>query len=130
MVEIDAGASGESERDLRVEAECSTVYQIVHAGGFLSVNQVGRRCDPVAGFDCGSGFRVRPCHEDRAPEVPPPRAAATLQLGATMAGQMDAEGFGSCTNTSDRESACPTGLAVDLISKMYADHCSAVLMGA
>lgn len=47
-----------------------------------------------------------------------------------MVDQMDAEGFGGCTNTSDCEAACPKGISVDFISEMNADCFRAALKGA
>ena len=35
-----------------------------------------------------------------------------------MVAQMDAEGFGSCTNHEECEAACPKGISVNWIGKM------------
>ena len=53
-----------------------------------------------------------------------------LSRARAMVDQMDAEGFGSCTNTSDCEGACPKGIGVGFISEMNADYFRAVLKGA
>ena len=47
-----------------------------------------------------------------------------------MVDQMDAEGFGDCTNTSDCEAACPKEISVDFISKMNSDYFRAALKTA
>ncbi len=38
-----------------------------------------------------------------------------------MVGQMDAEGFGSCTNHGECELACPKGISIDWIARMNRD---------
>jgi len=38
-----------------------------------------------------------------------------------MVGQMDAEGFGSCTNHGECEKACPKGISIDWIARMNRD---------
>ena len=46
-----------------------------------------------------------------------------------MVEQMDAEGFGSCTNTYDCEAACPKGIGVRFIAEMNRDYREALLRG-
>ncbi|MDE0621807.1 MAG: hypothetical protein OXH83_09070 [Bryobacterales bacterium] len=47
-----------------------------------------------------------------------------------MVDAMDAEGFGDCTNTADREAARPKQISVDFISEMNADCLRAEIKGA
>ncbi len=47
-----------------------------------------------------------------------------------MVGQMGAEGFGGCTNTSDCEAAGPKESRVDCISEINADYLRAALNAA
>jgi len=39
-----------------------------------------------------------------------------------MVGQMDAEGFGNCTNIGECEAACPKGISLDFIASMNRDY--------
>lgn len=51
------------------------------------------------------------------PQGQPERSSRALRMVA----QMDAEGFGSCTNHGECESACPKGIRVEFIARMNAD---------
>ena len=44
-----------------------------------------------------------------------------------MIAQMDAEGFGSCTNHEECQAACPKGISVETIGRMNADYVMASL---
>ena len=44
-----------------------------------------------------------------------------------MVAQMDAEGFGSCTNHGECEAACPKGISVDFIARLNRDYLRASL---
>ena len=44
-----------------------------------------------------------------------------------MVAQMDAEGFGSCTNHGECEAACPKEISVDFIARMNRDYLRATL---
>ena len=44
-----------------------------------------------------------------------------------MVEQMDAEGFGNCTNESECEAACPKAISVDNIARMNRDYLRATL---
>ena len=49
-------------------------------------------------------------------------------LGAViMVAQMDAEGFGSCTNHFECEAACPKEISVEWIARLYRDYMKATL---
>jgi succinate dehydrogenase / fumarate reductase iron-sulfur subunit len=42
-----------------------------------------------------------------------------------MVAQMDAEGFGSCTNTGACEAECPKGISLSNIARMNREYFSA-----
>jgi succinate dehydrogenase / fumarate reductase iron-sulfur subunit len=44
-----------------------------------------------------------------------------------MVNQMDEEGFGSCTNTSECEAACPAEISVSNIARLNREYTRAVL---
>jgi succinate dehydrogenase / fumarate reductase iron-sulfur subunit len=44
-----------------------------------------------------------------------------------MVAQMDAEGFGTCTNHGECEAACPKGIRMEFIARMNADFMKANL---
>jgi len=44
-----------------------------------------------------------------------------------MVAQMDAEGFGSCTNTYACEAECPKGISVSNIARMNREYFSAMI---
>jgi succinate dehydrogenase / fumarate reductase iron-sulfur subunit len=45
-----------------------------------------------------------------------------------MVSQMDAEGFGSCTNTGACEAECPKGISLSNIARMNRDYITAQLV--
>ncbi len=138
-------------RDLVVDR--TAFDRIVQAGGFVSVN-TGAAPDanltPIPKAVADSAFDAATCigcaacvaacknasaalftaakiaHLRRIPQGRPEQ----LSRSRSMVDQMDAEGFGSCTNTSDCEAACPKGISVDFISEMNADYFRAALKGA
>ena len=46
-----------------------------------------------------------------------------------MVAQMDAEGFGSCTNHGECEAVCPKGISLENIARMNRDFIKASLVG-
>src|SRR6187401_3691112 len=118
--------------------------RIQHAGGFISV-RTGSTPDansvPVpkenadlamdAAQCIGCGACVAACpnasamlftaakisHLAEIPQGQPERLSRVL----AMVEQMDAEGFGSCTNHGECESACPKGIRLSTIARMNAD---------
>jgi len=46
-----------------------------------------------------------------------------------MVAQMDSEGFGNCTNTSECEAACPVGISVENIARLNREYIRAVSVG-
>jgi len=50
-----------------------------------------------------------------------------MERALKMVAQMDAEGFGSCTNHNECEAACPKGISVGFIARLNADFLRAGL---
>ncbi len=47
----------------------------------------------------------------------------------SMVAQMDAEGFGGCTNTNECEAACPVGITVENIARLNREYIRAAAVG-
>lgn len=135
-------------RDLVVNR--SAFDRIIQSGGFVSVN-TGNAPDgnsvPVPGnrqevaMDAaaciGCGACVAACKNASAmlfvsakvsqlsilPQGQPERSARVLGMVA----QMDKEGFGSCTNTSECEAACPAEVSVSHISRLNREYMKALV---
>ena len=133
-------------RDLVVNR--SAFDRIIQSGGFVSVN-TGNAPDgnsvPVPGnrqevaMDAaaciGCGACVAACKNASAmlfvsakvsqlsilPQGQPERSSRVLGMVA----QMDKEGFGSCTNTSECEAACPAEVSVSHIARLNREFLSA-----
>ncbi|WP_433501633.1 succinate dehydrogenase/fumarate reductase iron-sulfur subunit [Sphaerimonospora sp. CA-214678] len=130
-------------KDLVVDR--SAFDRIIQAGGFISV-PAGSAPDahsiPVpknaadAAFDAatciGCGACVAACpngsaslftaakitHLGLLPQGQPERASRAK----AMVEQMDAEGFGGCTNTGECTAVCPKGIPLDAIAQMNTDY--------
>ena len=138
-------------KDLVVDR--SAFDRIQHAGGFISVNTSGNTIDantiPVnkddadKAFDAatciGCGACVASCKNSSAmlfvsakvsqyALLPQGRIEATERV-LNMVSQMDAEGFGNCTNTGACEVECPKGISLDNIARMNREYLSASLKG-
>ncbi len=61
-------------------------------------------------------------------ELPQGEPEAKLRA-QNMVAQMDAEGFGACTNTYECEAACPVGISVTTIAKMNREFFKANIKG-
>ena len=137
-------------KDLQVDR--NAFERIQAAGGYNSVNcgnapdgnsvPVGREAASEA-FDAaaciGCGACVAACKNGSAslftgakighlamlPQGAPERDRRALRMVA----QMDAEGFGACTNTLECEAACPKEISVRWIQRMNRDYLSAALRG-
>jgi len=130
----------------------SSFDRIIQSGGYVSVNTGGApdaneipvpKTEADTAFDAaaciGCGACVAACKNASASlftaaklshlaHLPQGQAERSRRVVA-MVEQMDAEGFGSCTNTYDCEAACPKEISVDYIAEMNRDYRSAVLTG-
>jgi succinate dehydrogenase / fumarate reductase iron-sulfur subunit len=138
-------------KDLVVDR--SSFDRIQHAGGFISVNTSGNPVDantiPIPKHDAdrafdaatciGCGACVATCKNSSAmlfvaakvsqyALLPQGRVEATERV-LNMVAQMDAEGFGNCTNTGACEVECPKGISLDYIAQMNREYLSASLKG-
>jgi succinate dehydrogenase / fumarate reductase iron-sulfur subunit len=138
-------------KDLVVDR--SSFDRIQHAGGFISVNTSGNPVDantiPIPKHDAdrafdaatciGCGACVATCKNSSAmlfvaakvsqyALLPQGRVEATERV-LNMVAQMDAEGFGNCTNTGACEVECPKGISLDYIAQMNREYLSASMKG-
>jgi len=124
--------------------------RIVAAGGFISVptgspqdanalpvakSDAERAMDAAACIGCGACVAACPngsaslftgaklTHLGSLPQGQPERHRRAL----AMVEQMDAEGFGGCTNIGECSAACPKEIPMDVIAQMNADLRRAVL---
>jgi succinate dehydrogenase / fumarate reductase iron-sulfur subunit len=138
-------------KDLVVDR--SAFDRIQHAGGFISVNTSGNPVDantiPIPKHDAdrafdaatciGCGACVATCKNSSAmlfvaakvsqyALLPQGRVEATDRV-LNMINQMDAEGFGNCTNTGACEVECPKGISLENIARMNREYLSASIKG-
>ncbi len=138
-------------RDLVVDR--SSFDRIQHAGGFISVNTSGNTIDantiPVNKKDADDAFDAAACIGCGACVATCKNSSAMLFVAAkvsqyallpqgrieatdrvlNMVSQMDAEGFGNCTNTGACEVECPKGISLENIARMNREYMSASLKG-
>lgn len=136
-------------RDLVVDR--SSFDRIVQSGGYVSVN-TGNAPDgnaiPVPGSKqetamdaaacIGCGACVAACKNASAMlfvsakvsqlAVLPQGKAERGERVINMVAQMDKEGFGHCTNTSECEAACPAEISVDNIARLNREYVRASVM--
>jgi succinate dehydrogenase / fumarate reductase iron-sulfur subunit len=122
--------------------------RITRAGGYISIN-AGNAQDanniPISKLDSDAAFASAACigcgacvaacknasaslftaakisHLGYLPQGQPERA----MRAANMVAQMDAEGFGSCTNIGACSAACPKEISLETITRMNRDHLKA-----
>jgi len=135
-------------KDLAVDR--SAFDRVISAGGFISVN-TGNAQDansiPVPKDDADAAFAAATCIGCGACVAACKNASAMLFVSAkvsqfallpqgqaerqervlSMVAQMDAEGFGSCTNTGACEAECPKGISLSNIARMNRDYIGAQL---
>ncbi|GAA0378237.1 succinate dehydrogenase/fumarate reductase iron-sulfur subunit [Microbispora corallina] len=133
-------------KDLVVDR--SSFDRIIQAGGFVSV-PAGSAPDahavPVPKKDADAAFDAATCIGCGACVAACPNGSASLFTAAkithlgllpqgqperasrarAMVEQMDAEGFGGCTNTGECTAVCPKGIPLDTIARMNADYLKA-----
>jgi len=118
--------------------------RIIQAGGYISIRTGSARDaneTPIAKDVSDAAMDAAECIGCGACVAACPNASASLFTAAKvshlgllpqgqaertdrvrkMVGQMDAEGFGSCTNHGECEKACPKGISIDWIARMNRD---------
>ena len=135
-------------RDLVVDR--SAFDRIIAAGGFITAptgsavdgntilvpkTDADHAMDAAACIGCGACVAACPnasamlftsakvAHLGLLPQGQPERDDRALKMVA----QMDAEGFGSCTNHFECEAACPKEISVEWIARLYRDYMKATL---
>ncbi|MEI7955608.1 MAG: succinate dehydrogenase/fumarate reductase iron-sulfur subunit [Verrucomicrobiota bacterium] len=136
-------------RDLIVDR--SAFDRIMATGGYVDVrtgSAVDANAIPVAKADSDAAFDAAACigcgacvaacknasamlfvsakvsHLGHLPQGQPERQKRVL----AMVRQMDAEGFGNCTNQYECEAACPKEISVEHIARMNRDYMKAILI--
>jgi succinate dehydrogenase / fumarate reductase iron-sulfur subunit len=131
----------------------SAFDRIQHAGGFISVNTSGNTIDantiPVNKQDADDAFDAATCIGCGACVASCKNSSAMLFVAAkvsqyallpqgrieatdrvlNMVSQMDAEGFGNCSNTGACEVECPKGISLENIARMNREYLSASAKG-
>ena len=126
--------------------------RIIQAGGFISA-PTGSAPEannlPVPKEDADHAFESAACIGCGACVASCPNGSASLFVGAkvthlgelpqgqaerdlrvvNMVAQMDAEGFGGCTNIGECTSSCPKGIPLDTISRLNRDLLGALAKG-
>ncbi len=132
-------------KDLAVDR--SAFDRIQRAGGFVSVN-TGAAPDantlPISKSSADMAFAAATCIGCGACVAACKNASASLFVSAkishlallpqgqaereqralNMVAQMDAEGFGACSNTGACEATCPVGISLESIARMNRDFLS------
>jgi len=130
-------------RDLVVDR--SALDRIIQAGGYVSVSTgsapdgnavpiakdvVDQAMDAAQCIGCGACVAACPnasamlftaakvSHLGLLPQGAPERSRRAL----AMVRQMDAEGFGGCTNFGECQEACPKEISIDTITRMNRDY--------
>lgn len=136
-------------KDLVVDR--SSFDRIQHVGGFISVNTSGNTQDanniPINKKDADDAFDAATCIGCGACVATCKNSSAMLFVAAkvsqfallpqgkveaadrvmNMVNQMDAEGFGNCTNTGACEVECPKGISLENIARMNREYLKASL---
>ncbi len=130
-------------KDLVVDR--SAFDRIISAGGFISINTGGTpdaNAIPIAKEDQESAFDAAQCIGCGACVAACKNASAMLFVGAkvshfarlpqgkpererrvmAMLNQMEAEGFGACTNTEACSAECPKGISMDVIAQVRREY--------
>lgn len=136
-------------KDLTVDR--SAFDRIIQAGGYVNVNTSGRTMDanaiPIPKKDADLAFEAAMCIGCGACVAACKNASAMLFTSAKisqldllpqgkvestdralkMVAQMDAEGFGNCTNTGACEAECPKGISLSNIARMNRIYAGAIV---
>jgi len=135
-------------RDLVIDR--SALDRIVQAGGFIAAragsapeansmpvpkHNADRAMEAAACIGCGACAAACPnasamlftaakvSHLAFLPQGAPERTLRALK----MVRQMDAEGFGNCTNTYECEAVCPAEISASFIAKLNREYARAIL---
>ena len=127
--------------------------RVQYAGGFISVNTSGNTQDansiPISKHAADEAMDAATCIGCGACVATCKNSSAMLFVGAkvsqyallpqgkveatdrvlNMIHQMDAEGFGNCTNTGACEIECPKGISLENIARMNREYLKASLKG-
>lgn len=135
-------------KDLMVDR--SSFDRIIESGGYISINTGSARDaneTPIAKKVADMAFEAAACIGCGACVAACPNASASLFTSAkighlglmpqgktehgdrvrNMVGQMEAEGFGGCTNHGECAEACPKGIKLDWIAGMNRDFARSML---
>lgn len=130
-------------KDLMVDR--SAFDRIIAAGGFVSVNTGNAQdanCLPIPKPDADESFSAASCIGCGACVASCKNSSAMLFVAAKvsqlallpqgqverkqraldMVAQMDAEGFGNCTNTGSCEAECPKGVSLTHIARLNREY--------
>lgn len=137
-------------KDLVVDR--SSFDRIQQSGGFISVNTSGNTIDantiPIPNHDADKAFDAATCIGCGACVATCKNSSAMLFVSAkvsqfsllpqgkveakervlNMVNQMDAEGFGNCTNTGACEVECPKGISLENIARMNREYLKSYLI--
>jgi succinate dehydrogenase / fumarate reductase iron-sulfur subunit len=136
-------------KDLVVDR--SAFDRIIAAGGFVSVNTGSApeaNAIPVARATAEQAMDAAQCIACGACVAACKNASASLFVAAkvshlglmpqgqverdsrvvTMVDQMDAEGFGHCSNEAECEAVCPKAIPISTIARMYRDYFQATVV--
>lgn len=137
-------------KDLVVDR--SSFDRIQQSGGFISVNTSGNTIDantiPIPKHDADKAFDAATCIGCGACVATCKNSSAMLFVSAkvsqfsllpqgkveakervmNMVNQMDAEGFGNCTNTGACEVECPKGISLENIARMNSEYLKSSLI--
>ena len=137
-------------KDLVVDR--SAFDRIQQSGGFISVNTSGNTIDantiPIPKHDADKAFDAATCIGCGACVATCKNSSAMLFVAAkvsqfsllpqgkveardrviNMVNQMDAEGFGNCTNTGACEVECPKGISLENIARMNREYLKSSLI--
>lgn len=135
-------------KDLAVDR--SAFDRVQHAGGFVSINTSGNTQDansiPIPKVNADKAFDAATCIGCGACVASCKNSSAMLYVSAkvsqfallpqgqveaqervlNMVKQMDAEGFGNCTNTGACEVECPKGISLENIARMNREYGKAI----
>jgi succinate dehydrogenase / fumarate reductase iron-sulfur subunit len=137
-------------KDLIVDR--SAFDRVIAAGGFVSVNTGSApeaNTIPVAKSVAEKAMDAAQCIACGACVAACKNASASLFVSAkishlglmpqgqverysrvvAMVDQMDAEGFGHCSNEAECEAVCPKAIPISTIARMYRDYFSATVRG-